>query len=278
MQNVRIETNNPVNIDNTIDTIDTETCAHDSPQEEQDQDSDGSEFLQEIFIGPETPIFSGFLMKKGKFKWKRRWIILQSNRLLYYKDEKEYELLGIIEFKDVVSLSKVVRRRDFVFALVTKTKTFYLQAPDDSHFKHWMESLRNCLNLEISSLESSDSDLELSSPVQEQLENSIESVVKSGYLKKQSNSLGKPFKKRWFVLRKNLLTIYKNSTEYVAQTVLDLKLAVGILEIDPLSKTHQYCFKIIDSTGLEIIVSCENSLERSDWIKSLLLEKNGGKI
>ena len=64
----------------------------------------------------------------------------------------------------------------------------------------------------------------------------------------------------------------------MAQTVLDLKLAVGILEIDPLSKTHKYCFKIIDSTGLEIIVSCENSLERSDWIKSLLLEKNGGKI
>lgn len=217
-------------------------------------------------------------MKKGKYKWKRRWTVLQSSRLLYYKDEKEYELLGIIEFKDVVSLSKVEKAREFVFALVTKSKTFYLQAPDEAHFDHWMESLRSCLNLEISLIEPSDLESDEEIPNFIPIEDSPDLVIKSGYCKKQSNSLGKPFKKRWFVLRNNgLLTIYKNSGEYVAQTVIDLRSTVAILDIDPLSKTHQFCFKIIDSGGVEVIISCSSLEERSEWMKVLLQERIQGK-
>jgi hypothetical protein len=242
------------------------------------EESDGSE-IREVVIGPETCIFSGFLMKKGKFKWKRRWTVLQASRLLYYKDEKEYELLGIIEFKDVVALSKVEKIRSFVFALVTKSKTFYLQAPDESHFDHWMGSLRDCLNLEISLIQQSDLESDFDLPNDSMVESkSLDIVLKSGYLKKQSSSLGKPFKKRWFVLRKNgLLTIYKNSGEYVAQAVIDLKSTVAILDIDQISKSHPFCYKIIDLSGTEIIVSCSSLEERSEWIKILLQERTQGK-
>ena len=245
-----------------------------SDNNDKDEESDVSE-VREVVIGPETCIFSGFLMKKGKFKWKRRWTVLQASRLLYYKDEKEYELLGIIEFKDVLALSKVEKTRGFVFAVVTKSKTFYLQAPDDSHFDHWIKSLRDCLNLEISFIEQSDleSDFDLPNELVPESK-SLDIVLKSGYCKKQSSSLGKPFKKRWFVLRKNgLLTIYKNSGEYVAQTVIDLKTTVAILDIDPITKSHQFCYKIIDLSGTEIIVSCSNLEDKSEWIKILMQER-----
>ena len=62
--------------------------------------------------------------------------------------------------------------------------------------------------------------------------------------------------------------MYKNAREYVAQHVIRLSSVLDILDIDPPSKTHPFCFKIVDA-GREYILSAETSQERVDWIRIL---------
>ena len=101
------------------------------------------------------------------------------------------------------SISKVLGKREFVFALVTRSRTFYLQAPDQVHFDHWMESI-GAYKVEISATNfietaglSSDSELEsieFISPNQAFIQDqSPDLILKNGYFKKQSTQLGKVF-------------------------------------------------------------------------------------
>lgn len=75
--------------------------------------------------------------------WKKRWFVLRPTRLSYYKNEKEYELLAIIQLQDITSIAHIPSTsRPLVFGLVTRSRTFYLQAPNEGLLQHWLNTLK----------------------------------------------------------------------------------------------------------------------------------------
>ncbi|KAF9966675.1 hypothetical protein BGZ70_001622 [Mortierella alpina] len=89
-------------------------------------------------------IKAGYLMKKGeRLKiWKRKWFVLRTSKLAYYKDNKEYELLRIIDIRDVHRAAEVpVKHKSGVFVILTPRRTFTLQASDVSEMGDWVHAI-----------------------------------------------------------------------------------------------------------------------------------------
>ncbi|KAJ3364232.1 hypothetical protein HDU91_002665 [Kappamyces sp. JEL0680] len=122
-----------------------------SPRDEQ-QFSDG-EPLPKATSPPgeielERPILCGFLKKKGEQRrsWKKRWFVLRAAKLSYYKNEKEYETLNLIPLQKIHSVSAIeLEKRQHVFGIVTKERTFYLQASTKAEMESWIEQIRSAV-------------------------------------------------------------------------------------------------------------------------------------
>ncbi|KAF9582168.1 hypothetical protein BGW38_000556 [Lunasporangiospora selenospora] len=69
-------------------------------------------------------------------------------------------------------------------------------------------------------------------------------VVRQGYLVKLGNTY-KTWRKKWFVLRGDKLTYYKNSKEYQPLGIIPLSSIIDCLQIDPVSKSKLYCMRIV---------------------------------
>ncbi|KAI9101193.1 hypothetical protein DFS34DRAFT_460420 [Phlyctochytrium arcticum] len=98
----------------------------------------------------EQIIKSGFLMKKGERRrtWKRRWFVLRPTRLAYYKNEKEYELLKVINLADIHAIAEVeLKKRRNVFGLVTRERTYYVQATSREDMEGWLRPMRQAHKL-----------------------------------------------------------------------------------------------------------------------------------
>ncbi|KAG0302213.1 hypothetical protein BGZ98_007688 [Dissophora globulifera] len=87
---------------------------------------------------------AGYLMKKGeRLKiWKRKWFVLRTSKLAYYKDSKEYELLRIIDIRDIHRAAEVPQKhKSGVFVILTPRKTFTLQAQTIDEMHDWIEAI-----------------------------------------------------------------------------------------------------------------------------------------
>ncbi|CAG8767011.1 11218_t:CDS:2, partial [Racocetra persica] len=96
----------------------------------------------------ETLIKSGYLAKKqerrkvGNKNWKRRWFVLRSTKLAYYKSEKEYELLRILDLNDIHAVAEVkLKNRTNVFGIVTPKRTYYVQAGSKRELDEWVNAI-----------------------------------------------------------------------------------------------------------------------------------------
>lgn len=119
-----------------------------APEDEglNDDDSDREQVIQlaQNAFDNEIPLKSAYLMKKGgKHRaWKKRWFVLKPTRLCYYKNDKEYELLGMITLDQLEFVSSVEhKKRSNSFAIVTKKRTYYVQAPDQTELQGWTSSI-----------------------------------------------------------------------------------------------------------------------------------------
>jgi hypothetical protein len=67
----------------------------------------------------EKIIKSGYLKKKGEKRkaWKKRWFVLRSNRLSYYKNEKEYKLLKVIRLDDILSVNNFENQQKYIHSM-----------------------------------------------------------------------------------------------------------------------------------------------------------------
>ncbi|TPX38837.1 hypothetical protein SeLEV6574_g07587 [Synchytrium endobioticum] len=94
----------------------------------------------------ETTLKNGYLKKKGekRKRWKKRWFVLRGNKLAYYKNDKEYVLLSIIDLADVHAIAEVtLKKRSNVFGLVTRQRSYFMQAPSKEACQEWLTVLRN---------------------------------------------------------------------------------------------------------------------------------------
>ncbi|KAF9392600.1 hypothetical protein CPB97_000053 [Podila verticillata] len=116
---------------------------------------------------------SGYLMKKGeRIKiWKKKWFVLRTSKLAYYKDNKEYELLRIIDIRDVHRAAEVsVKHKSHVFVILTPRRTFTVQTKDQTEMQEWISAINQAkVQLEFTSSSDLDSYSGSTSQVNEQL-------------------------------------------------------------------------------------------------------------
>ncbi|KAF9438313.1 hypothetical protein BGZ76_008701 [Entomortierella beljakovae] len=87
---------------------------------------------------------SGYMHKKGERikMWKKKWFVLRTSKLAYYKDNKEYELLRIIDIRDIHKAAQVVvKNKTGVFVILTPRRTFTLQAESTAEMEEWVQAI-----------------------------------------------------------------------------------------------------------------------------------------
>ncbi|KAF9903201.1 hypothetical protein EC991_004067 [Linnemannia zychae] len=87
---------------------------------------------------------AGYLHKKGeRIKiWKKKWFVLRTSKLAYYKDSKEYELLRIIDIRDIHKAAEmVVKNKMGVFVILTPRRTFTVQADSTAEMEQWINAI-----------------------------------------------------------------------------------------------------------------------------------------
>ncbi|KAL9940189.1 hypothetical protein V8E36_000894 [Tilletia maclaganii] len=87
---------------------------------------------------------SGYLNKRGEKRknWKKRWFVLRSTKLAYYKNEKEYQLLRFIDMSEVLTVAAVeLKGKDYTFGIVTPSRTYYVNAGSRKEMQDWIDDL-----------------------------------------------------------------------------------------------------------------------------------------
>ncbi|KAF2189048.1 PH domain-like protein [Zopfia rhizophila CBS 207.26] len=103
-----------------------------------------------------------------------------------------------------------------------------------------------------------------------------ERVIYHGWLYVLKSKRGvRQWKKLWVVLRPKTLGLYKNEEEYSANLIIPFSSIINAVEIDPVSKSKQYCMQIIsEEKNFRFCAPDENSLAK--WLgafKSLLVKR-----
>lgn len=99
-------------------------------------------------------------------------------------------------------------------------------------------------------------------------EESRNRVLIEGYLLKLGRNKG--WRKRWFVLRTDTLAYYEDEKEYSPHRIIPLHHIIDSLEIDPVSKSKQHCFKIIiPKRSYVLCASTENDMD--SWLNALVV-------
>ncbi|KAF9647996.1 PH-domain-containing protein [Thelephora ganbajun] len=92
----------------------------------------------------ETILKSGYLWKKGERRkaWKKRWFVLRSAHLVYYKSSAEYRLLQLLDLGDIHTCTPVtLKKHDNTFCIVSPKRTYYLQAGSQKEVQEWVKAV-----------------------------------------------------------------------------------------------------------------------------------------
>lgn len=103
-------------------------------------------------------------------------------------------------------------------------------------------------------------------PPQPRIKRSTSNIIlsKEGQLYKKKE--GKNWKRRWFILNRNVLSFKKNEREKKARKVLDLGKAIQAHEY--LDNTRENCFRILFRND-SYILSAESPEDRDLWLSSI---------
>ena len=138
---------------------------------EPDEDVDESKAAHKRKSSDETIIKSGYLWKKGERRkvrsdfvsvptgrfvvgclhvcivrayqaWKKRWFVLRSAHLVYYKSSAEYRLLQLLDLGDIHTCTPVtLKKHDNAFCIVSPKRTYYLQAGSPKEVQEWVKAV-----------------------------------------------------------------------------------------------------------------------------------------
>ncbi|KAF9204935.1 hypothetical protein BGZ49_004674 [Haplosporangium sp. Z 27] len=156
----------PSSFDKQQQCSQTETTSPEATFSDEQYDSD-LEAEGEFDLGPSRETLhegqilkSGYLHKKGdRIKiWKKKWFVLRTSKLAYYKDDKEYELLRIIDIRDLHKAAEVeVKNRTGVFVIITPRRTFSVKADSTAEMEEWVKAI-NQAKIQYELTSSSDMD------------------------------------------------------------------------------------------------------------------------
>jgi len=100
-----------------------------------------------------TVIRKGYMVKQGgRIKtWKKRWFVLDSSKLTYYRDMNEINPLGTISLQVCEGVLEDATTKKNCFMVVTKARTYKMTAPTRHEMAEWMVSVKNVIQ-ELASL------------------------------------------------------------------------------------------------------------------------------
>ncbi|KAJ3276651.1 hypothetical protein HDV01_004184 [Terramyces sp. JEL0728] len=105
---------------------------------EDDHDSDEKEEVAKLEQFNEQPVISDYLKKKGE-------------RSRYALINKEYEILNIIPTNKIHSVAPIeLKKKQFVFGIVTRERVFYLQAVDQVQMEKWVSHIKQIIEHPLS--------------------------------------------------------------------------------------------------------------------------------
>ncbi|OLL25979.1 putative PH domain-containing protein [Neolecta irregularis DAH-3] len=279
--------------------------------------NEAGEVLYEDILPGEKIVHVGWLHKKTrKMQWKRRWFVLRPHQLAYYKDEKEYKVLRVIPTTEMTATARIKGKRDNVFGLFTRNRTFYFSADSSADTDSWVDNIRKTAEL-TDHLE----ETQLSAPVIDVSHyadgppSDIISGSERGYLSGSENksSAGShprfggirstfnsdktteskedkvimqghleiqsryKMKKRWIVLRGKSLAFYPDSEEYKVKKIIPTAEIAEVVEIDGVAKHKDNCFQIItDRKIYRMAASSEETLNR--WLAAFAIARQKAMI
>lgn len=74
--------------------------------------------------------------------WKKRWFVLRSAHLVYYKNSAEYRLLQLLDLGDIHTCTPVtLKKHDNTFCIVSPKRTYYLQANSPKEVQEWVKAV-----------------------------------------------------------------------------------------------------------------------------------------
>lgn len=93
----------------------------------------------------DAPDMEGWLYKQGdKYKnWNKRWFVLKSNNLFYFKSPKAVRMKGIINLKGYrIDVDETIQPGKYCFmAQHDKERTFYFYTEHEKSMKDWLKAL-----------------------------------------------------------------------------------------------------------------------------------------
>ncbi|WVQ96761.1 hypothetical protein IAU59_003868 [Kwoniella sp. CBS 9459] len=107
------------------------------------EDEEGLQGLERGMEG-ERVVKSGYLYKKQERRkaWKKRWFVLRTGKLAYYKDEKEYSLKRVLDLHDVHTVAPVtVKKHPHSFGIVTPKRTFFAKGSSQDDMEEWVRAI-----------------------------------------------------------------------------------------------------------------------------------------
>lgn len=120
----------------------------DSEDEAAVQEQAEADYEERLQIGggllKQLTIKSGYLLKKGERRktWKKRYFVLRPDRLCYYKDDREYQILHHIAVSEVHACAQVeVKKHENSFGIVTPKRTFYVKAESAEQADDWVKQI-----------------------------------------------------------------------------------------------------------------------------------------
>ncbi|KAL9646970.1 hypothetical protein ABK040_013828 [Willaertia magna] len=202
----------------------------------------------------------GFVTKQG-FKrktWKKRYMVLHEDVLSYFKNQSDsypagsikIELDSLVMFVDELQLGK-----KNCFAIVTKTRNYYMYCDLEEEVCDWIYSLRAAVyyaNLK-----------RVFNDPRNFLKNSdAKRVERKGILKKQGGNF-KSVKKRYFVLKDSQLSYYKSEKEMEPIDSIDLRNT----KVETTKNTK--CGITLHTVGRQYFFLAENEKEKDEWINAI---------
>jgi myosin VI len=98
------------------------------------------------------PLKTGWLMKRGgrnpDGRWQKRWFVLKSNFVAYYRDPKDRKPSGLVDIEQArvyrsaaKPKKKSSKKEQFCFELDVPLRTYYIRADSEESLVEWMRAI-----------------------------------------------------------------------------------------------------------------------------------------
>ena len=124
-------------------------------QQKESHDNKVQELLQAIqklqALLPSANDREGWLTKQGgssKTNWQKRWFVLKTNFMCYYKDNSPKSLKhpnGVVDLQGcaIKEVEPEFFKKKYCFQIQTTDRVYYIQAKDETEQKAWMKSIES---------------------------------------------------------------------------------------------------------------------------------------